>query len=385
MNDKKYAANTIFELTQTKYFTFIPSEKDYKLACGKQLPLITIAYETYGKLNSDKNNAILICHALTGDAHVAGFTNNEDKKPGWWDTLVGAGKAFDTEKYFIICSNVLGSCYGSTGPASINPETNQIYAMIFPVVTIKDMVRCQKYLIEHLGVNKLLSVVGGSMGGMQVLQWAIEYPELLYSAIPIATTSKLTAQNIAFNEVGRQAIVSDPNWQNGNYHGISIPTSGLSIARMIAHITYLSDISMRNKFGRNLQYNENLNYDFSTEFQVESYLHYQGDIFVKRFDANTYLYLTKAMDYFDLSIDYGTLNNAFKNAKNSFLIVSFSSDWLFPPYQSFDIVKALKANNVPVSYCEISSNYGHDAFLLEFEQLSDLIDNFLNNLRKKIV
>ncbi|MHB9035250.1 MAG: homoserine O-acetyltransferase MetX [Armatimonadota bacterium] len=364
-------------IVETQYFTFAAPPHELQLECGRKLGPIALAYETYGEMNADKSNCILICHALTGDAHVAGRFHPDDPKPGWWDTMVGPGKAFDTSKYFVICSNMIGGCKGSTGPGSINLETGKPYGLNFPMVTIPDMVRAQKALIDHLGIKQLMCVVGGSMGGMLVLQWAVLYPEMVRMAIPIATSARLSPQAIAFDAVGRQAIMVDPNWKEGNYYGGPVPKGGLSVARMIGHITYLSDKSMHEKFGRNLQDKIAPEYDFVTEFQVESYLNYQGDAFVKRFDANSYLYITKAMDYFDLSQPSGDLRKELASVKSAFLVVSFSSDWLFPSYMSKEIVSALRRNNVDVSYAEIQSDYGHDAFLLEIDALSRLVENFL--------
>ncbi|MEN6415632.1 MAG: homoserine O-acetyltransferase [Armatimonadota bacterium] len=364
-------------IVETQHFTFAASPDELDLECGLKLGPVTLAYETYGKMNADKSNCILICHALTGDAHAAGFHTPDDPKPGWWDNMIGPGKAFDTSKYFIICSNMIGGCKGSTGPGSTNPDTGKPYALNFPMVTIPDMVNAQKALIDHLGIKQLMCVVGGSMGGMLVLQWAMTYPEMMRMAIPIATSARLSPQAIAFDAVGRQAIMVDPNWNEGNYYGGPVPSSGLSIARMVGHITYLSDKSMHSKFGRNLQDKVTPDYDFVTEFQVESYLNHQGDTFVKRFDANSYLYITKAMDYFDLSQPSGELRKELSRVKSAFLVVSFSSDWLFPSYMSKEIVSALRRNNVDVSYAEIQSDYGHDAFLLEVEALSRLIESFL--------
>lgn len=371
-------------IVETKYFTFAETPNEMELECGRKLGPITLAYETYGELNDAKDNVILIVHALSGDAHAAGYSSADEEKPsGWWDTMVGPGRALDTDKYFMICSNIIGGCKGSTGPSSINPETGKPYSMTFPVVTVKDMVNAQKVLLDHLGIEKLLCVIGGSMGGMQVLQWAVSYPEMVRLVIPIATTSRLSAQAIAFDEVGRQAIMSDPDWLNGEYYGKSIPQRGLSIARMIGHITYLSDKSMHHKFARRLQDKSEYDYNFETDFQVESYLRYKGDSFVKRFDANSYLYITKAMDYFDLPQSHGSLKQAFAGIKSKFLVISFSSDWLFPSYQSREIVSALRANDVDAVYTEIQTDYGHDAFLLEAEQESRLISNFLRHGRKK--
>jgi homoserine O-acetyltransferase len=349
----------------------------FTLESGAVLPEIRIAYETYGRLNKEKSNAILLCHALSGDAHVAGFHNGETK-PGWWDAVVGPGKAFDTERYFVICSNVLGGCKGSTGPSAINPETGKPYGATFPVVTIRDMVNAQKLLLDSLGIPELYAVAGGSMGGMQALQWTVSYPDLIKKAVIIATTGYSTPQQIAFNEVGRKAILSDPDWSGGDYYGKKTPAHGLALARMVGHITYLSDESMHAKFGRSLQGKAQVGFDFSTEFAIESYLHHQGDTFTKRFDANSYLYITKAIDYFDLTKD-GSLTTGLAAAKAAFFVISVTSDWLYPPYQSQEIVTALTTNEREVQYCEIRSNYGHDAFLLESGQLNYLISRFLSH------
>ncbi len=364
-------------IVETQYYTFAEPPCQLELECGRKLGPITLAYETYGKLNAGKSNAILVIHALTGDAHAAGRHSPSDRKPGWWDKMIGPGKAFDTDRYFVICSNSVGGCQGSTGPSSINPETGRPYGLEFPMVTIGDMVNAQKALIDHLGIEQLACVVGGSMGGMQVLQWATTYPDKMRLFIPIASTARLSPQAIAFDAVGRHAIMADPNWNKGNYYGANSPSSGLSIARMVGHITYLSDTSMHTKFGRDLKDKVTPDYDFVTEFQVESYLNYQGDEFVKRFDANSYLYLSKAMDYFDLSQPEGELRKGLSAVQAAALVISFSSDWLFPSYMSKEIVSALRRNNVDVSYAEIQSDYGHDAFLLEFDTLSRLITNFL--------
>lgn len=366
-------------LVETKYYNS-PKGEEFVLESGIKLPELKIAYETYGKLNSAKTNAVLICHALSGDAHVAGFHKGEEKG-GWWHDMVGPGKAFDTEKHFIICSNIIGGCKGSSGPNSLDPATGKPYGLSFPIVTIKDMVNAQKKLVDFLGIKKLLSVCGGSMGGMQALQWAGSYPKMVTSCIPIATTHKHSAQQIAFDEVGRQAIMADPAWKGGDYYGKAHPAAGLSVARMIGHITYMSNKSMENRFGRVLKKKE-LGYEFSTEFEVEGYLRYRGDSFVKRFDANSYLYITKAMDYFDLE-EGKKLSAAFKDLKSRFLIIAFSSDWLYPPFQSKEMVKALKLNGIDVTYCEISSDYGHDAFLLEFEEETKLIKHFLESTHKR--
>lgn len=363
--------------TETKFYTF----DSLPLESGEILSPVTIAYETYGILNQNKDNAILICHALTGDAHAAGISK-ETGKLGWWEIMIGPGKPFDTNKYFVICSNVIGGCKGSTGPSSINPKTGKPYGMSFPVVTIKDMVNAQAKLIDYLGIDKLFCVAGGSMGGMQVLQWVYSYPERVKTAIPIATTLRHTAQQIAFNEVGRRAIMNDPEWMGGDYYGQTFPANGLAVARMIGHITYMSDLSMKEKFGRKLRNKEKFGYDFEAEFEVEQYLRYRGETFVHRFDANSYLYITKAIDYFDLG-DNKDLIKKFYNLKTKFLVISYSHDWLYPPYQSREIVKVLKYAWVDVTYCEISSTYGHDAFLIKNQEQEHLVTHFLNNAYAK--
>jgi homoserine O-acetyltransferase len=369
--------NTIGSV-KTQFFKFAEKGQELELESGKKLGPITVAYETYGRLDDKKSNAVLILHAFSGDAHAAGYLEGE-KKTGWWDEMIGPGKAFDTNKYFVICSNVLGGCRGSTGPASIDPKTERPYALDFPLITIADMVNVQKKLIDHLGINKLLSVCGGSMGGMQVLQWVAAYPEMVRSAIPIATTLKHSPQQIAFDEVGRQAVMADPKWKKGNYYGSGHPERGLSVARMIGHITYMSDESMETKFSRRLK-EQTYSFSFASDFEVEGYLRYRGDSFVKRFDANSYLYITRAMDYFDLS--GGKLITNKNKIKAKFLVISFTSDWLYPVYQSKDIVRELKHNNIDVASCEIKSAYGHDAFLLEVEEQSRLISHFLKGVYK---
>ncbi len=362
-------------LVETKYFN-LPDELD--LESGKKIRNITLAYETYGKLNKNKNNAILVCHALTGDAHAAGW-HEGDQKAGWWDIIIGPGKCLDTEKYFIICSNVLGGCKGSTGPASINPQTKKPYGLDFPLITIRDMVNAQKELIDHLEIEKLLAVIGGSMGGLQVLEWCVSHPEMVKIGIPIATTAHSSPQQIAFNEVGRRAIISDPEWNEGDYYNKNSPKNGLSLARMIGHITYLCSESMYQKFGRRLQDKEEYSFDFDLDFEVESYLHYQGESFVKRFDANSYLYITKAVDYFDLTSN-GSLAEGLKNIKAKIMVISVDSDWLYTPEESEEIVMALTTNEIDVSYFEIKSPYGHDAFLLESGQLNYIIGGFLSDM-----
>ncbi len=359
-------------LVTTEYFTFADHPDEVILESGQKLGPITLAYETYGKLNEKKNNAILIAHAFSGDAHAAGLYKGEDR-PGWWDAMIGPGRAFDTNEYFVICSNVLGGCRGSTGPSYINPGTNKPYGLSFPMITILDMVNAQKKLLEHLGIDKLLSACGGSMGGMQALQWVSSYPSKVRSVIPIATALKHSPQQIAFDEVGRQAVMADPVWQEGDYYEQGQPERGLAVARMIGHITYMSDESMEKKFSRKLQDN-NYSFSFKTDFEVEGYLRYRGDSFVKRFDANSYLYITKAMDYFDLSD--GKLLPC-DDIDTRFLVIGFKSDWLYPLHQSREIVRQLRAKQVDVTYCEINSNYGHDAFLLEVDEQTRLIKPFL--------
>jgi homoserine O-acetyltransferase len=352
------------------------------LDSGATLSPVEIAYETYGELNAAHSNAILITHAFTGDAHAGGISH--EGKPGWWDNMIGAGKAFDTDRYFVICSNVLGGCQGTTGPASINPATGRPYAMSFPVITIRDMVRLQRMLIGHLGISQLLCVAGGSMGGMQALEWAVSFPDMVRSTIPVATTWRHSAQQIAFNEVGRQAIMADPDWAQGEYYDSRPPARGLSVARMVGHITYMSDESMREKFGRRLREKEKFGFDFGVDFEVESYLRYRGNQFVSRFDANSYLYITKAEDYFDLTNGTGRLADAFKidgitPIDTRFLVISFTSDWLYPSYQSQEIVRVLRRVNGDVAYCDLQSNYGHDAFLVDVAEQSEIVRGFLNS------
>lgn len=362
-------------MTKTVKYT----TNDFSLASGKSISPLEIAYETYGKLNKDKTNAILICHALTGDQYACAI-NPITKKPGWWDILVGKGKPIDTDKYFIICSNVLGGCMGTTGPKSHNSITNEPYGLNFPVITVSDMVKSQVLLLDHLEIQKVLTVIGGSMGGMQVLSWMSEYPNRIKSAIPIATAAYHTSQNIAFHEVGRQAVMADPKWHDGKYfeHKTS-PEKGLSVARMTAHITYLSEVALQNKFGRNLQDRAKKTFSFDADFQVESYLRYQGVNFVKRFDANSYLFLTRAMDYFDLiSENDGVLANAFSDLDASVCVISFTGDWLFPSLESKKIVHALNSKGVDVSFIDIQSNKGHDAFLMDEPAMFKTIRGFLD-------
>ena len=341
-------------------------DEPLRLDAGVALAPWQIAYQTYGRLNADRSNAVLLCHALTGDQHAAN-THPVTGKPGWWTSLVGPGKPVDTDRFFVIASNVVGSCMGSTGPASTNPDTGEAYALEFPLVTIRDMVRAQAMLIDRLGIASLFCVLGGSMGGMQVLEWAASYPERVFAAMPIATGARHSAQNIAFHEVGRQAVMADPDWRRGRYLAEGTrPRKGLGVARMGAHITYLSEGALHRKFGRTFQDREAPTFSFDADFQIESYLRHQGLSFVERFDANSYLYVTRAMDYFDLAGEHGgVLANAFRGSRSRFCVISFTSDWLFPTTDSRAIVHALNAGGAQVGFVEIESDKGHDAFLLE--------------------
>jgi len=354
-----------------------------KLDCGVTLDAVDLAYRTYGTLNKDKSNAILICHALTGDQHPAG-DNPLTGREGWWTQVVGAGKPIDTDKYFVICSNVLGGCAGSTGPQSVKPDNSGPYGLDFPVITIADMVRAQNLLIDHFGIDSLFCVLGGSMGGMQVLQWAAGHSERVFAAVPIATSTRHSSQNIAFHEVGRQAILADPDWHGGAYYAKQAhPRKGLAVARMAAHITYLSEAALQRKFGRNLQDREAVTYGFEADFQIESYLRHQGMTFVERFDANSYLYITRAMDYFDIAADHGgNLAGAFQGSKTRFCVMSFTSDWLFPTAESVNLVRALNAAGADVSFVEIESDKGHDAFLLDEPEMHATLSGFLNAAAK---
>tara|TARA_X000001036_G_scaffold71907_1_gene63271 strand:+ start:3931 stop:5061 length:1131 start_codon:yes stop_codon:yes gene_type:complete len=356
-------------------------KQNLKLDCGKDLKNFSLVYETYGELNSEKNNAILICHALSGDHHAAGYYNIDDRKPGWWDSCIGPGKPFDTNKFFIVSLNNLGGCMGSTGPNTINSETGLEYGPDFPIVTVNDWVNSQKLLADYLNINKWACVIGGSLGGMQALQWTISYPDKIKNAIVIASAAKLSAQNIAFNEVARQAIITDPEFHDGRYNNYNVvPKRGLSIARMLGHITYLSDDSMRQKFGRDLREGK-LHFGYDVDFQVESYLRYQAQAFVERFDANTYLLMTKALDYFDPAKEYDDdLSKAFQNTKSRYLVVSFTSDWRFSSSKSHEIVKSLVKARKNVSYSEIEANHGHDAFLMPIPQYLEVLRNFMENV-----
>ena len=356
------------------------SDKPLRLDAGIDLSPFQIAYQTYGELNADKSNAVLVCHALTGDQHVAN-THPVTGKPGWWLSMIGPGNIVDTDKYFVICANVVGGCMGTTGPASSNPATGKAWALDLPIITIGDMVRAQSMLVDHFGIDKLFMVMGGSMGGMQVLQWAAAYPERVFAALPIATGARHSSQNIAFDEVGRQAVMADPDWRGGKYleEGVS-PSRGLAVARMAAHITYLSETALHRKFGRNLQDRESLTFGFDADFQIESYLRHQGMTFVDRFDANSYLYLTRAMNYFDLAAEHGgKLANAFKNTKTRFCLISFTSDWLFPTSESRTVVHALNAAGASVSFVEVETDKGHDSFLLDEPVMFDAVRGFIDS------
>jgi homoserine O-acetyltransferase len=358
-------------------------DKPLRLDAGVELSPFQIAYQTYGTLNAERSNAVLICHALTGDQHVANV-HPITQKSGWWETMVGPGRPIDTERFFVICPNVLGACMGSTGPASTNPKTGMPWGLDFPVTTIRDMVRAQAMLLDHLGIDSLFTAAGGSMGGMQVLEWAASYPGRVFSALPIATATRHSAQNIAFHEVGRQAVMADPEWRQGRYFETDTnPRRGLAVARMGAHITYLSDAALHRKFGRKFQNRENPTFSFDADFQVESYLRHQGITFVERFDANSYLYLTRAMDYFDIAADFdGVLANAFKNTPTRFCVISFTSDWLFPTSDARAIVHALNAGGARVSFAEIVTDKGHDAFLLDEPELFAIVRGFLEGAAK---
>ena len=358
----------------------LAEDKPMPLDCGVELGPFTIAYQTYGALNDAKSNAVMVCHALTGDQFVTGDHHPLTGKSGWWDSMAGPDKVLDTDKYFVICANVLGGCMGSTGPMDIDPATGETYGLDFPVITIPDMVRAQALLLDHLGIDQLFCVIGGSMGAMQTLEWAARYPGRVFSAVPIAGAALHSAQNIAFHEVGRQAIKADPDWCQGKYHNENKkPARGLAVARMAAHITYLSEVALHRKFGRKLQQRDALGFAFDADFQVESYLRHQGSTFVDRFDANSYLYITRAMDYFDLAEEHdGVLAGAFRGTNVRFCVISFTSDWLFPTSESREIVHALNAVAANVSFVEIETDKGHDAFLLEEPEFHSTLKGFLN-------
>jgi len=363
------------DFVKTQYVTF---KEELYLESGRLISPVTIAYETYGKLNAAKDNAILICHALTGSAHAA-WLHKAGDKPGWWDSMIGSGKAFDTDKFFVICSNILGSCYGTTGPTSIDPFTGKHYGRKFPVVTVKDMIKTQKRLIDYLGIDLLYSAAGGSLGGMQVLEWAITYPEKIRSAVVISASGRITPMAIAFNAIARHAITKDPNYKGGDYYGSAPPKDGLAIGRMAGHITYLSDAAFNRKFGRRYATFEGI-YDFNGFFEVENYLLHNGYKFTERFDANTYLYLLKAMDIFDLAYQYNSLEEAVSRIKAKILFITFSSDFLFPEYQTEELVSLMNKTGSPPEWARIESDYGHDAFLVEFDEQTKAIKKFLDGV-----
>ena len=378
--EKNICSNTCSD--STKLFSkkkFVVFDEGLTLTSNQKIAPLTVAYETFGKLSPEKNNAILINHALTGDSHCAAYYSDKDKKPGWLDPLVGPGKAFDTNKYFVVCSNVLGGCQGTTGPSSINPETGKSYGLSFPVITIRDMINAQKKLLDFLGINHLLCISGGSMGGLNVLDWAVAYPDIVSSIIPVSTCGRLSPQGIAFSEVERQAIIRDPKWNNGNYDSENPPVDGLAVARMIAHITYLSSESMHKKFGRR-KYIATDKTPFENKFEIESYLQYQGSRFVERFDANSYIYLTKAMDFYDIAEGFDSLEQGAARINCKSLFISFRSDWLFSPQETAELVDALRKSNKDVELHEIESEYGHDAFLVEYPKYSYLIERFLERV-----
>ena len=364
-------------LVQTRYATWL---EPLPLDSGASLAPVTLAYETYGRLSPARDNAILLLHALSGDAHAAGRHSAADRKPGWWESMVGPGRPFDTDRYFVICSNVLGGCRGSTGPSSVDPATGRPYGARFPVVTVGDMVRAQARLIDYLGIEQLLAVAGGSMGGFQALEWATAYPERVRGALLLATTARHSPQMVAWNAIGRRAIMSDPAWRGGDYYDGELPADGQAIARMIGHITYLSEESLERKFGRTLQRGGGPSYTLEDEFAIESYLEYQGESFNTRFDPNSYLYITKAMDYWDLPARYGSLDAALARSRAEFLLISFTSDWLYPTAESRAIAESLRRVGRPARHIELESSAGHDAFLVDDELQAPLISGFLSGL-----
>ncbi|MEN9935821.1 MAG: hypothetical protein RLZZ387_2400 [Chloroflexota bacterium] len=364
-------------LVQTRYATWL---EPLELDSGAVLAPVTLAYETYGELSPERDNAILLLHALSGDAHAAGRHSSADRKPGWWDTMVGPGKPFDTDRYFVICSNVLGGCKGSTGPSSTDPATGRPYGARFPVLTIADMVRAQVRLLDYLGIEQLHAVAGGSMGGFQALEWVTAYPDRARGAVLLATTARHSPQMVAWNAIGRRAIMSDPAWAGGDYYDGDLPANGQAIARMIGHVTYLSEESLEQKFARALQRSSAPSFTLEHEFAVESYLQYQGDSFNARFDPNSYLYITKAMDYWDLPARYGSLDAALARSRASFLLISFTSDWLYPTAESAAIAESLRRVGRPVRHVELESSAGHDAFLIDDEPQAPLITDFLSSL-----
>ncbi len=390
MTDPEESASTPTPLAPGEVGVVTPRDfvhaREFTFRSGQVLPGFTLRYETYGELNATRDNAVLICHALSGDHHCAGVHALQDRKPGWWNNLIGPGKAVDTSRFFVVCANVLGGCVGSSGPSTVNPVTGEPYGINFPFVTIPDMVRAQKLLLDHLGVTTLHAVIGGSMGGMQALQFAIEFPGFVRRVLAMATTARESAQAIAFNEVGRQAIMQDPEWNHGAYPKGGGPRVGLAIARMMAHITYLSDASMDRKFGRRKKNPGNGEaYNFDVQFEVESYLRHQGQSFINRFDANSYLYITRALDQFDLAAAYGSLEAAFGPVQAETLVVGFTSDWLFPPEQNRTIAHALLRAGKRASYAELTTDLGHDSFLLESEELYTLVRSFLERSQAPVV
>jgi homoserine O-acetyltransferase/O-succinyltransferase len=367
-------------LVHTEYYTFAAPPDKLVLDNGSELGPITVAYETYGELNAAKDNVLIVEHALTASAHAAGRHHADDKYPGWWDVMIGPGRAFDTSKYFVVCSNILGSCYGTTGPASINPETAKEYGQTFPVVTVRDMVQVQKRLVDHLGIKGIKCVIGGSMGGMQAIEWALLYPDIVESIVLIASGANSNPQSIAIHKVGIRAIIDDPNWNGGHYFGGELPRNGLAIARMIGHITYLNHEWLWEKFGRKHSDPENMKKRLDSKFDIENYLEYQGDKFVDRFDANSYIYIMRAIDIYDAAEGYPDLKDSFSRIKcKKVFVSSFTSDWLFPTYQSKEIVEALTANDINVDYYDIDSPYGHDSFLLEYRELTGYLKRFFNS------
>lgn len=370
--------------TAKQYYTFAEPPEPLVLESGAKLGPVTLAYETFGTLNVAGDNAILVAHAFSGDSHAAGRypTDPADEKPGWWDFMIGPGKGIDTDTYFVVCPNILGSCRGSTGPSSLNPTTDSPYGLDFPMMTIGDMVTTQKVLLDHLGVKRLHGVIGGSVGGMQVLEWCVRYPEFVRAAVAIATTMRHSALAIAFNEIARQSIMADPNWNKGDYYRGNKPDMGLAVARMVGHVTYLSDKAMRRKFGRKLQDKETFSFGFDGDFQIESYLRHQGSKFVNRFDANSVLYITKAADYFDVVERMGKMKDL--NSKHlehtKYLVISYTSDWLYPTYQAKELVQTLKRSGQDVSFCEIEADCGHDAFLIPDDRLTNLVRGFFDGL-----
>ena len=366
-------------IVKTEYVTF---DTELQLESGRLLGPLTLAYETYGKLNPSKSNAILVCHAWTGDAHAAGKHTPEDRKPGWWDDMIGPGKVLDTDRYFVLCSNVIGSCRGSTGPTSLNPRTGRPFNLTFPVLMVRDMVHAQKLLVDHLGIPSLLAVIGGSMGAMQSVEWGIHYPQSVRSVIPIAGTGRTSPMAIALNAVARQAIFNDPMWKKGNYKPEHPPADGLALARAVGHISFLSDASMQMKFGRRFSARDG-QFDFFGQFEIERYLEYNGANFVDRFDTNSFLYLAKALDLYDVAWNFDSLEDALSRLRCPSLWFAFTSDWLYPPYQTEEVVETLRKLEKPVEYHLIDSDYGHDSFLVEPEKFTHFVVEFLERVEKQ--